>query len=298
MKLIFAFVDGLGIGKKEDNPIYASKIHILADLIDNARFQADASMGIEGLPQSATGQTAIFTGVNASRVLNRHMSGQPTISLKKVIYRSNMFSELQKMGFKVTNSNVYRDAYLRNMLDVKDRRSRPSVTSVMCMASGVSFRTVTEFINNEGVYHDITGEKLKESGYQVETISPRKAAQNLYRLSRDFDFTLYEHFMTDILGHIADFREAAGLIEMLDSFFDELLKQMDLNEDVLIITSDHGNIEDVSVHTHTLNKVPVIVLGKKAENVNLEIRSLVDIMPFVIELFRANGDNTICTRTI
>lgn len=292
MKLIFAFIDGLGIGKKEDNPVYATKTHILADLIDNARFQADASMGIEGLPQSATGQTAIFTGVNAPRVLNRHMSGQPTVSLKKVIYKSNMFSELLKMGFKVTNSNVYRDAYLRNMLDVKDRRNRPSVTSVMCMASGVSFRTVADFIKNEGVYHDITGEKLKESGYQVETISPRKAAQNLYRLSRDFDFTLYEHFMTDIAGHMAGFREAVGLIEMLDSFFDELINNMNFDEDVLIITSDHGNIEDISVHTHTMNKVPVIVLGKKAEDIDFQIHSLVDIMPFVIELFKKNGYST------
>ncbi|HEX2926474.1 MAG TPA: peptidase [Ruminiclostridium sp.] len=291
MKVIFAFIDGVGIGikNKESNPVYASEMHVLADLIENARFQADASMGVEGLPQSATGQTAIFTGVNAPMVLNRHMSGQPTVSLKKVIYKSNIFSELLKMGFKVTSSNVYRNEYLKNMLDVKDRRNRPSVTSVMCMAAGVEFRTVTEFINNNGVYHDITGEILKESGYPVEPITPRKAAQNLYRLSRNYDFTLYEHFVTDIAGHIADFGEAVKLIDRLDSFLDELLKQMNLDEDVLIITSDHGNIEDLSVHTHTMNKVPVIVLGKRAEKVNIQIHSLVDIMNFVLELFAKNS---------
>lgn len=290
MKVIFAFIDGVGIGvkDKELNPVYASRLHVLANLIENARFQADASMGVEGLPQSATGQTAIFTGVNAPKVLNRHMSGQPTVSLKKVIYKSNIFSELMKMGLTVTSSNVYRDEYLKNMLNVKDRRNRPSVTSVMCMAAGVGFRTVTEFKNDEGVYHDITGEILKESGYPVETITPQRAAQNLYRLSRNYDFTLYEHFMTDIAGHIADFGEAVKLIDKLDSFLEELLKQMNLDEDVLIITSDHGNIEDLGVHTHTMNKVPVIVLGRKAENVNAKIHSLVDIMKFVIELFLRN----------
>jgi len=60
---------------------------------------------------------------------------------------------------------------------------------------------------------------------------------------------------------------------------------MNFEEDVLIITSDHGNLEDASVRTHTMNKVPVVVLGKKADSVNMQISSLVDIMPFVLELF-------------
>lgn len=290
MKVIFTFLDGVGIGEKDRmaNPVYATEQQILAQLIDNARFQADPSMGVDGLPQSATGQTTIFTGVNAPKILNRHLSGQPTISLKKVIYKSNMFSELIKRGFNVTSSNVYKDEYLKNMLNSKDRRNRPSVTSVMCMASGIDFRTLGEFINGDGVYHDITGDILKESGCRIETVTPQKAAQNLYKLSRNYDFTLYEHFLTDIQGHKADFDEAAKLIDRLDSFLDELIKQMDFEEDVLIITSDHGNIEDISIHTHTMNKVPVIVLGKKAEKVKTEIHSLIDIMPFVLELFSGN----------
>ncbi len=291
MKVIFIFLDGVGIGEKDRtaNPVYATQQQVLARLIDNARFQADASMGVEGLPQSATGQTALFTGINAPKVLNRHLSGQPTISLKKVIYKSNIFSALVKMGYKVTSSNVYRDEYLENMLNVKDRKHRPSVTSVMSMAAGIEFRTVNEFINENGVYHDITGETLKESGYEVDTVTPKRAAQNLYRLSRNYDFTLYEHFLTDIQGHKADFGEAVDLIDRLDNFFEELMKQMDFEEDVLIMTSDHGNIEDVSVHTHTMNKVPVIVLGKKAENIKTQVHSLTDIMPFVLEVFSKNG---------
>ncbi len=291
MKVIFIFLDGVGIGEKDRkaNPVYATQKQVIARLIDNARFQADASMGVEGLPQSATGQTAIFTGINAPKVLNRHLSGQPTISLKKVIYKSNIFSELVKKGYEVTSSNVYRDEYLENMLNVKDRKHRPSVTSVMSMAAGIEFRTVDEFINENGVYHDITGETLKESGYEVDTVTPKRAAQNLYRLSRNYDFILYEHFLTDIQGHKADFDEAVDLIDRLDNFFEELMQQMDFEEDVLIMTSDHGNIEDVSVHTHTMNKVPVVVLGKKAENIKTEVHSLTDIMPFVLELFSKNG---------
>jgi hypothetical protein len=291
MKVIFMFIDGVGIGdrNKETNPIYATESKILAGLIDNARFMADAALGVEGLPQSATGQTTIFTGVNGSLALNRHMSGQPTITLKKIIYKSNMFGELKKMGFSVASANVYRDEYLNNMLNVRDRRNRPSVTSVMSMAEHIRFRTVEDFKNNNGVYHDITGEILNKSGYNIETISPRKAAQNLFKISRENDFTLFEHFITDIAGHMAQLPEAVSVIEKLDSFLSELTGLMNFDEDVLFITSDHGNIEDISVHTHTMNKVPVIILGKRADRINSDIKSLVDIMPFVLELFKCEG---------
>lgn len=287
MKVIFIFIDGLGIGikDKETNPIYATKSLILAGLMEKARFQADASLGVEGLPQSATGQTSIFTGVNASAVLNRHLSGQPTETLREIIFGRNMFTELKNMGLKVASANVYRDEYLAKMLDLSDRRNRPSVTSVMGMSANIEFKTVTDFVNSNGVYHDITGEILKESGYNVELISPKKAAQNLYRLSKKNDFTLFEHFMTDIAGHKAEMEGAVSIIETVDSFLSELTSLMNFEEDVLIITSDHGNIEDCSVQTHTMNKVPVIILGKKADAINMKINSLVDIILFVIKLF-------------
>jgi 2,3-bisphosphoglycerate-independent phosphoglycerate mutase len=288
MKVIFIFIDGIGIGNKNKaiNPIYGTKELVLANLMDNARFHADASLGVKGLPQSATGQTTIFTGVNGALALNRHMSGQPTITLKKIINKINMFGELKKIGLKVASANVYRDEYLTNMLNMKDRRNRPSVTSVMCMAEHIKFRTAEDFVNNNGVYHDITGDILKESGYPVEPVSPQKAARNLYALSRENDFILFEHFVTDIAGHKAELEEAISVVERLDYFLSELTSLMNLEEDVLIITSDHGNLEDISVRTHTMSKVPVIVLGKKTNNIKVQVHSLVDIMPFVLELFK------------
>ncbi|MDF2986825.1 MAG: phosphoglyceromutase [Eubacterium sp.] len=288
MRVIFIFIDGIGTGNKnsDTNPIYKAPAQVLAKLIDEARFEADASLGIPGLPQSATGQTAIFTGVNAPAALNRHLSGQPTITLKKIIQKVNIFGELKKMGLTVANANVYRDEYLRNMLDLKDRRNRPSVTSVMCMAENITFKTPRDFANNNGVYHDITGEILKKSGYDVELITPEHAARNLYNLSRQNDFTMYEHFITDIAGHKYDMKEAVEVVINLDRFLAELMRLINFEEDVLIITSDHGNLEDISVRTHTMSKVPVIVKGKHSQNVNYKIESLVDIMPYVIELFR------------
>ena len=291
LKVIFIFVDGFGIGAEDKsiNPLYAAKTSVLRNLVENAAFQADATLGVPGLPQSATGQTALFTGVNAPKVLNRHMSGQPTVTLKKLLYKNNLFMSLKDMGLSVASSNIYRDEYIEKILDVKDRKNRPSVTSVMCMASAVPFRNSRSFHTGEGVYHDITGKKLVECGYDIKAISPQKAAENLYNLSRKYDLTLFEHFVTDIAGHKAEMQEAVKIIETLDSFLETLIDKMNFEEDVLILTSDHGNIEDLSVNTHSMNKVPVIILGKKANTIDMRINSLTDVMPFVLKLFEANA---------
>ncbi len=288
MRMIFLFIDGFGIGEEDDakNPLKSGKASNIQYILENYKvFPTDACLGVPGLPQSATGQTTIFTGVNAPMVLGRHLSGQPTISLKKVITRSNLFFELIKRGYKVTNSNVYREEYLVKMHDPKERRYRPSVTSVMTHACGIPFRTTEDYKKGNGIYHDITGEILASSGYDVEVITPEEAALRLYKISRQYDFTLFEHFMTDLIGHKADINEAYKTVEKLDLFLGSLIKLINTDEDVLIIASDHGNIEDVTLKTHTFNKVPTVVVGNLPEKADASVWSLTDIMPLVLKIF-------------
>lgn len=289
--MIFIFIDGFGLGQEDisKNPIYAAKTPAFDYIFQNSSVRSvDASMGVKGLPQSATGQTAIFTGVNAPEVLGRHMSGQPTITLKKIIERNNMFMELINMGLKVTNSNAYREEYLVKMLDPKERKYRPSVTSVMTMSAGLNFREAEDYKKGNAVYHDITGEILKDHGLDIELITPGEAAQRLYSISRKHDFTLYEHFMTDIIGHKADMGLAVEAIELLDSFLGEVISLIDLSSDIIIIVSDHGNIEDISVRTHTMNRVPVIIMGNTPEKANTDVKDLTDVMPMVINIFKTS----------
>lgn len=293
-RMIFIFIDGFGIGEPDGskNPLYAAPVPGIDKAFESGTvYRTDACLGVPGLPQSATGQTAIFTGVNAPMVLGRHLHGQPTVTLKRIINRDNLFKALIRMGLAVTNSNVYRNQYLEGMLNSRDRRHRPSVTSVMTMSCGMQFRTVEHYNRGEGVYHDVTGNILADSGYDAEVITPEEAAGRLYKLSRSFDFTLFEHFMTDIIGHKGDIQLAASAIKRLDAFLGALLKLVDLESDIVIITSDHGNIEDISVRTHTVNSVPTAVIGAVPGGTgSLDIKSLVDIMPAVVEIFRRKGN--------
>lgn len=288
MKLIFVFIDGFGMGGDDPhkNPLIVSRAENIKRIFrQHTVLPTDASLGVPGFPQSATGQTCIFTGVNAQAVLGRHLNGQPTKTLKDIITSYGLFKALMDKGLSITNSNVYRNEYLQKMLDPHDRKHRPSVTSVMTMAAGLTFRTAEDYRQGNGIYHDITGKILVESGYAGSTIPPAEAACRLVKISRNYDFTLFEHFMTDIIGHRMDMQQAVEEIEILDEFLGELLCRFDGKNETIVIASDHGNIEDVSVKTHTMNKVPTIVIGRGEELVKAgDIKTLLDIYPFVLRL--------------
>lgn len=286
--MIFIFIDGFGIGQDSSctNPIVAANTPCFEDIFKKGTvIPTDPCLDIPGLPQSATGQTAIFTGVNASKVLNRHLHGQPTITLKNVINKNNLFKELLKRNLTVTNANVYRDEYLQKIFDQSDRRVRPSVTTVMSLSCDIKLRTVRDFKEGNGVYHDITGKILVESNYLDDVITPENAAKRLCSISQQYDFTLFEIFITDIAGHKMDMGEAIEVIELLDVFIGKVAGYTDLEKDTIFITSDHGNIEDITVKTHTFNKVPTIILGRQPDKLYREIKSLTDILPAVIEIF-------------
>ena len=292
IKMIFIFIDGLGLGEKDasKNPVYAAETPNLDYIFSKYDVIAtDASLGVPGLPQSATGQTAIVTGINAPMLLGRHLNAQPSDTLKEVINGDNIFKKLIKAGYKVANANVYRQEYLDKMNDPAEKRYKPSVSSVMTMSAGLPFRMVEDYRTGKGIYHDITGRIIVESGYDAEIITPEEAASRLYSISREHDFTFFEHFMTDIIGHKMDMGLAIEEIELLDTFIGGVLKLADPEKDVIFITSDHGNIEDVSMKTHTMNKVPTIVIGGNFKNRTVVIRSLLDIMPAVLEIFGFSG---------
>jgi phosphopentomutase len=60
-----------------------------------------------------------------------------------------------------------------------------------------------------------------------------------------------------------------------------MLAAWDDAQGLLIITSDHGNIEDKEKRTHTRNLVPTIVVGPDHRQISAEITDLTHIAPLV-----------------
>ncbi len=279
------FIDGLGIGQNSpSNPFLQARLPVWNHLVERyGYFAADACLDVPGLPQSATGQTSIYTGENAPVVLGRHFSTRPTETLAEMIYRKNIFTTLMEMGLSVTFANVYTKEYLERMEEKPRGMFKPSVTTLLNLSANLPFRLLDDYNRGLGVYHDITGEGLRERGYDTLLLTPEQAAENLFRISRDYDFTLFEFFISDLAGHSTDMDQAVKVLERLDSFIGKLLDRMELDREVLVIASDHGNIEDLSVSTHTTNPVPVFFITNTQKN--FHINRITDIYDAILGLY-------------
>ncbi|HEY0427904.1 MAG TPA: hypothetical protein VGC76_08990 [Pyrinomonadaceae bacterium] len=139
-------------------------------------------------------------------------------------------------------------------------------------------------LGEKALFHDFTNQALIERGFDAALFSAAKAGEILSSLTKEHRFTLYEHFITDKIGHDRDFVKARIHLPLLAEFIRETLQRVDFENTTVILTSDHGNIEDLSVRNHTLNNVPTIVWGRNSGLIAKQIKDLTDITPLILQL--------------
>jgi len=277
-KVIMIMVDGFGIPEKGwFNSIYSDFcdgrfVTLLADF----SIPVSAKLGVEGIPQSATGQTALFTGFNAAKIMGMHMQGFPGPKLREVICRRNLFSNLMEKGRKVAFANAYVQYTLEELASMRLK----SVTTTMVESSIGWVRNMEDLLLGKAVYHDITRKTIKGS-LPVHEISPKQAAIDLLNISKEHDFTLFEYFLTDRAGHEMDAKALKEILGNLSAFVCELVDSVTENT-LIILTGDHGNCEDISTRKHTTNPVPLFVYGHPFPH-DREITSIEEIYYFIVE---------------
>lgn len=289
-KTLLFFIDGLGIGDRGSHNPFAgsgSDLDPLAHfqgakapvLMDGRMVPTDPRLGVAGRPQSASGQTTILTGINAPGLLGFHKQGFPNRQLREVLAEKSIFLRLKKRQIE---PNVFANAYTPQFFEQTPRWK--SATTCAVEAAGGHFRKLPDLLGGEALFHDFTNQALRERGFEVPELSETEAAEILARLTEKHRFTLYEHFITDKIGHDQDMEKARRHLPRLAALLRETLKRVDLETTTVILTSDHGNIEDLSVRTHTLNDVPTVIWGRgRAETAEI-IRDLADITPAILQL--------------
>jgi bisphosphoglycerate-independent phosphoglycerate mutase (AlkP superfamily) len=93
---------------------------------------------------------------------------------------------------------------------------------------------------------------------------------------------MYEHFLTDLAGHAGDMARAVEVLEDLEAFLEAVLAHTDLTRSLVILASDHGNLEDLSTSRHTTNLVPTLLWGRGAAETARGIATLADIAPAIL----------------
>ena len=288
MSLVLFFIDGLGIGSRgPQNPLdgldSAPPLAVFRDErpdipFDGVLARTDARLGVAGRPQSASGQTTILTGINAAAALGHHKQGFPNQPLLDIIREHSIFVQLHRAG---VHPVIFANTYTKTFFDARPRWI--SATTAAVEAGGLRFNTVADLNAGRAVYQDFTNRMLIERGEKVRLRTAEEAAAVLASVVRQHEFTLYEYFITDKVGHAQDLAAARQVLSLLARFIRAILANLDLERTTMMLTSDHGNIEDLSSRSHTLNEVPTIVWGKDRERIAGRIKALTDITPAIVE---------------
>jgi hypothetical protein len=296
VRVVLFFIDGLGLAPSgKNNPLSTTDTPCLNKLLGGrdltidavgipdtlAALQAlDASLGMPGCPQSATGQTTLFTGVNAPKALGRHLRGFPNEPLRNILKAEGILKKIASMGKKPTFLNGFRPEFFTLLSEGKVCFS---ASTMLNLYADLPFYTFEDMAAGRSVYSDITNEVLHELGHQVPLVTPEAAGETLVRAADHYDFVLFEYFLTDMIGHKRDREKAAKCIDTIDRFLGSVTSNLDFGDTMLIITSDHGNLEDLSSGTHTTNPVPLLLLGPGAHTVS-PLTDLTDILPFIMNI--------------
>jgi bisphosphoglycerate-independent phosphoglycerate mutase (AlkP superfamily) len=91
---------------------------------------------------------------------------------------------------------------------------------------------------------------------------------------------LYESFLPDLAGHRRI--EPAWVLPRLDAFLGSVIDHLPPDTG-LVLTSDHGNIEDTTTKLHTTNPVPLLATGPAAGHFR-QATAITDVAPIILSL--------------
>lgn len=294
--LIF-FMDGVGLGSADPstNPFVTANLPHLTNLLGESWFlrergriitpraslvPTDANLSIPGRPQSATGQAAILTGRNVPTLVGEHYGPKPNAAVAAIIEQGTLFHEMAAVEKCAALLTPYPEQYFAS---INSGKRLYSAVPLAVTSAGFPLMTVDELRNGRAVSPGFTGQAWREMlGYEdIPLYTLHQAGQRIAHLARRCAFTFFEHWPSDRSGHRGSLEDARAHLELLDSAIGGLLDGWDDINGLLIITSDHGNIEDKGHRQHTINPVPTILMGQNHAALAARIHSLTDIAPVV-----------------
>ncbi|GAB4509385.1 MAG: metalloenzyme [Anaerolineae bacterium] len=300
--ILLLFLDGVGLGEDdpEVNPFCTAILPTLHQLSGGQRWlrttgyqtseravliPTDPRMGVSGRPQSGTGQAAIVTGRNIPQLVGEHYGPKPNEATRALLTEDNVFKQVLAMGKTATLLEAYPPIWHTG---IESGKHLPSSYQYAAQAAGLRFPTMQDLLNGDALSGDWTGEGWRaQLGFpEIPTLTPYEAGVRLVQLSRRVDFAFFPHWMTDVVGHRGSLADAVRLLEVFDGVMAGVMDTWQDDEGLVIITSDHGNIEEIGNRHHTMSDVPTVVIGSDRTRFAEGLHSLADIAPRIVEVLR------------
>jgi 2,3-bisphosphoglycerate-independent phosphoglycerate mutase len=300
-KFLFIFLDGVGLGKPDPrtNPFANAEMPFLQRVLNGNRLLAnaiplenqrasllalDACLGVAGIPQSATGQATLLTGKNVPAAIGYHYGPKPNPPVAEFLQNGNLFGILKKSNRSTAFLNAYPPRYFEA---IQSGKRIYSAIPMAATSSSLKLKTLEDLHAGRALSADFTSQGWSENlGLtNIQTLSPKEAGSRLADLALAYDFAFFEYWLSDYAGHKQDMPGAIRLIEIFDEVLDGLLERWDDQQGLVLVTSDHGNMEDLSTRRHTTNPVPALIFGAPdlRRDFTRHLHNLADIAPAVIE---------------
>jgi hypothetical protein len=134
--------------------------------------------------------------------------------------------------------------------------------------AGVALRTWADVRRGEALTSSMTHEleaRLDVSFFDQEPLPPQtaeEAAAILVKLAADHDFTFYKYQIPDLVSHTGRIELAREVFAVVERFVEAVLRKIDPSATTIIITSDHGHLEQLSSSRgHPKSNVPTWYFG-------------------------------------
>ena len=283
MRVLFLFLDGVGLGGDDPliNPLAGAAMPNMRELLGNkpltrsslpvggrldtsraTLLALDTRLGVEGMPQSATGQSVLLTGINIPASIGEHYGPKPNPEIALYLQNGNLFSRLTASGFRAGLLNAYPPTYFAAIQSGKRIYSAIPLTVTH---AGLPLLTKEDLAAGNALAVDFTAEGWHTHLALTDTpvLTPLQAGRRLGMLAKSYDLAFFEYWLSDYAGHRQDMPGALALLEIFDVMLGGLLESWVDSEGLILITSDHGNMEDLTTRRHTLNPVPGLIIGDR-----------------------------------
>ena len=308
MRVLFLFLDGVGLGPDDPNtnPLAQAAMPNLSRLLNGQRLVAgitplvtdratvvalDACLGVSGAPQSATGQATLLTGRNVPAEIGYHYGPKPNPAVAAFLrspngaHGGNLFQTLQTAGKRGSLLNAYPETYFTA---IESGRRLYSAIPLAMVSAGIALKTTDDLREGYALSADFTGQGWRERLSLADTplLTPSQAGARLAELAAGYDLAFFEYWLSDYAGHGQDMPAALNLLATFDQVLGGLLDAWDDEAGLILITSDHGNLEDLSVRGHTTNPVPALVIGaaELRRRFVADLCDLTDVTPSILRL--------------
>jgi hypothetical protein len=294
-KVLFVFLDGVGIGTGDPvtNPFMSARIPVLTSLMGGRvptlegpvvqgpagnAFPLSATLDVDGTPQSGTGQAALLTGADTAEIYGRHFGPWTPVRLRPLVEETSVLKRARDRGLDVAFANAYPKWW-------PGPRGGKRIAGPPLAARGAGLLTRHENAlgSGEAVSSEIVNDGWRNHlGHDwLPDVTAPEAGANLAGIANRHDLTHYAHYATDTAGHRGKMNGGVEALERVDRFLAGVTEALD-DDVLLLVASDHGNLENVT-GGHTTNPVLGVASGPMAEQATT-LRDIRDVCPFILNV--------------